>query len=190
MGRTLGPLVTLLLLWSQAQACVPSDSGGSPHGGSAGAPASVLGGAGVGGANIPVLVPESGGVVGTSGSPNPNAEWEPCGIAQFYCETEHCIGVEECQGTGSGRLQRCRCVAQLPSAGGAGGMADSAGAGGELPQPPDPYPGAGCPVVPQESSCDDPCRVDAPCVYGDFALCCGPHGEDCGPSWVLCASSP
>ncbi len=88
---------------------------------------------------------------------------------------------------GSERVATCRCVAQLPTAGGASAISDTAGAGGELPAAPDPYPGAGCPLEPSEVSSACGCQLSSPCVYADFSLCCSDHrGEDCGATWVHC----
>lgn len=170
MGRSLVTVGVLLTAGGLALSCGESSAtGGSATGGSGGTP--------------PTL--ELGGAAESS-------EPSTCGFAQFYCETERCIGVEECEGVGSARITRCRCVAQLPALGGAGGAssgADDGGVGGELPAAPDPYPGAGCPVDPSDVAvaCSDPCNRETPCVYAGFSLCCGPRvGEDCGRSWEHC----
>lgn len=137
--------------------------------------------------------PGQGGTPNLGGMPNlgdgfPGSK----GPALFYCETDRCIGIEE--RVGSSTL--CRCVAQLPSAAGAGGVggataSDSAGAGGELPPAPDPYPGPGCPVDPNEVEFQCGCRIpNERCSYGDFALCCVYRiPEDCGDSWLRCPCS-
>lgn len=191
-NRTSLSWLACVALWCHAGACDPVRSHNAPgesnRGGTGGTVDSSAGGRSAGGSS-------SSSTGGSGGGPtSANDEWETCGLARFYCETEDCVGVEECRGVGSTRIRRCRCVAQLPSASGSAGMpgaagaAGAAGAGSELPPTPDPYPGPGCPVDPSlVGVCGDGCAVATPCSYGAFALCCGSARlEDCGAPWIRC----
>jgi hypothetical protein len=167
-----------------AAACAQTHAGERSAGGAAGA----------GGGGSPNL----GGGCNTAGTdPPPTLDLPPapqdsplagyCGGVDFYCETDECIGIVECEGGASG-VAKCRCIAELPQANGEGGGGGEGGAArnGALPPAPDPYPGPGCPVSPQPISCGASCSMRDRCDYGDVTLCCGSAGEDCGRGWRRC----
>jgi hypothetical protein len=191
-GTLLG--YTSLVLALAPAACDPTSSNEPSTGGgvSGGVASSHSGGVSGGGALNQSGGPSAGGIypnlmIEPTEAPGSNLTYY-CGAVEFYCETEDCIGIVECEGSGPSRVARCRCIAKLPGAdgeGGAGGAPDSEG----LPPAPKPYPGSGCPVSSDHLAFCPlvPCVRTEPCDYGDVMTCCGRRSEDCGASWQRCS---